>query len=166
MLIICTRDNSIRNYPNSANTWGTVVAMNNANGPQAATQELQTLIGQLGPNEPLCLSAHGNDEAIGDEQSGGNNWGWSVNDIAGILRNSAPAGYSGPILVHACMEKVENFTARLALALEGQNVLNGVWIYGTNRDMDCSEGYPRPTKLDDNAALQSTRVGSQSTRSG
>lgn len=67
-------------------------------------------------------------------------------------------GPVGPVLVHACAENVSNFSAGLALALEEERALEGVWVYGYNRPVPADARYPRPDALSRQVDLQGTQV--------
>ncbi|MDJ0824395.1 MAG: hypothetical protein QNJ16_02715 [Rhodobacter sp.] len=157
MLIVCTKDNEIvqaAQNKESAKAWAPLKIVNSGLNQNQATLAIAGFLQGLG-NEPLCFSAHGNDEEIGDESSP---WGWDSDDIAGLLKANKP-NYKGPILIHACSENVSNFSAHLAVALKKKNALIGVWIYGYNKAIDSDAGFPDPNKLDKNVELQGTQVG-------
>jgi hypothetical protein len=161
MLIVCTQDPVVRNWAQNplsgSNDWGAVIAL--PAGPQQnATQAFLNALGRLGRNEPLCLSAHGNDLEIGDEGDQPNDWGWNAHDVAELLRLSVPNHYRGPILCSVCSETVANFSAGLAVALETARALNGVWIYGYNRPVDSNAHFPAPNELARKVDLQGTQV--------
>jgi hypothetical protein len=161
MLIVCTQDEVVRNWAQNplsgSNDWGAVIAL--PAGPQQnASQAFLNALRALDRNEPLCLSAHGNDTEIGDSGHGPNDWGWDTEDIAELLRLSVPNHYSGPVLCSVCSETVANFSAGLVVALERARALNGVWIYGYNRPVPSNAHFPAPNELDRKVDLQGTQV--------
>jgi len=162
MLIVCTKDPTIvqtaQNPASGSPTWGQLIVINVALNQAMATQSLIHALGQLGPNEALCFSAHGNDNEIGDAGGGVNDWGWTRADIATLLAHHAPMHYVGPILVHACAQNVSNFSAGLAVALQHLQSLNGVWIYGYNRPVAAAAPFPDPARMGQNVELQGTHV--------
>src|SRR5690349_518312 len=98
MLIVCTKDPTIvataLNPVSGSGQWAAVVVLNAAFTQAQATNAIAQNLALLGPAEPLCFSAHGNDTDIGDAGSGPNDWGWSRQQIATLLQQNAPAGYS------------------------------------------------------------------------
>jgi hypothetical protein len=161
MLIVCTHDQNIIDWtldPNSgANSWGNIYVLNGRNNQRQATLELQHLLDALAPGEPLCLSAHGNDEEIGDEGNGRGEWGWTSNDIAAMLP-ATQQHYPGVILIRACARQVSNFSAHLAVALQDMRKLNHLWIYGYNVAIDIDQHYPAPNVLNQRRDLQGSQV--------
>ena len=159
MLIVCTRDNEIRDTAqeplSDAKLWGTVTLLPSGTKP-AANRAFVEALKTLRRDEPLCLSAHGNDEEIGDETAKG--WGWDSQAIAALLAEHAPRGWTGPILIHACAKQVSNFSAHLAVALDTAKAFDGLWCYGYNKAVPSASGYPDPAKLDKKPDLQGTRV--------
>lgn len=157
MLIVCTKDKDIRdwakNSKSGASAWGDVYLLNPDNDQEKATQELGNLIAKLKDSEPLCIHAHGNDEAIGDAASGKNNWSWSPKDLAKIFQEKK-SGYKGKILVRSCGEGVDNFSSRFRVELENLKVLKGTWVYGQNRSHDIERPYAKPENLDKDVTLQ------------
>jgi hypothetical protein len=162
MLIVCTKDPAVRNTaqnPDSgSDRWQPPpVLLDPAYSQAQATAAMATALRRLGAGEALCFSAHGNDDEIGDEGAGPGDWGWTRAQIALLLQQNAP-NLNASILIHACAENVSNFSAGLAVALEGIRALNNVWIYGYNRPLPCSGGFPRPALMDRNVELQGTQV--------
>jgi len=161
MLIVCTKDKTIRgwaeNGDSNASEWGKVHLLSPGNNKSKATQELEALIAQLGDTEALCIHAHGNDDEIGDEGSGDDDWGWTYKALANIFKSKKP-GYKGNILFRSCGEGVDNFSSRLRVELEGLKALKGTWIYGQNRSQDIKRPYPKPEKLDKDVTLQAAEV--------
>lgn len=162
MLIVCTKHQTIvqtaQNPASGAPSWGQLIVINAALNQAMATQSLVHALGQLGPNEALCFSAHGNDNEIGDADGGSNDWGWTRMDIANLLAQNAPPHYAGPILIHACAQNVSNFSAGLAVALQTLRNLNGVWIYGYNRPVAATASFPNPATMGQSVELQGTHV--------
>jgi hypothetical protein len=158
MLIVCTQDQIIRHTtddPNSGSpAWKPVIALNLGGQPGATTQ-FESELRRLEPASPLALSAHGNDHEIGD--AGQRGWVWSAGEVAAMLDRNAPRGWLGPVLIHACAETIVNFSARLAVALEGSR-FRGMWCCGYNRPLASAAGYPSPDSLDKRVDLQWTRV--------
>lgn len=162
MLIVCTRDLTVvqtaQSGASGANAWGALHVVPAVASQLQATQAIAAAIAQLGANEPLCFSAHGNDAEIGDDGSGPNDWSWTRAQIAMLLIQNAPAHYAGPILIHACAQDVSNFAAGLAVALGSIPALVGVWIYGYNRSVPSNGGFPAPNTLARQADLQGSQV--------
>jgi Virulence factor Evf len=162
MLIVCTKDRSIiawAKYSSSgANLWGTIITIDPNFTQDVASSELFGALQKLGVNEPLCLSAHGNDYEIGDEGSNPLDWSWSTANIANMLDQATLQGYSGSILISACAKQLSNFSARLVVELEKIQALNGVWIYGYNKPVGIEQQYPDPTSLARQVDLQGTQV--------
>ncbi|MDN5797357.1 MAG: hypothetical protein L0H79_16595 [Intrasporangium sp.] len=161
MLVVCTRDQDLRgwakNPESGADQWGDLVELP-LGKQQHATARLETALGSLKRDEALCLSAHGSDTEIGDEGSGKTDWTWTVGDIASLLKLNARNDYRGPVLISACAEAVSNFSAHLAVALEQEQALNGLWVYGYNNAVPAEISFPRPSRLDKNSELQGTQV--------
>lgn len=155
MIIVCTQDNDVRNNQAGTAPWGPFNLLNNGGQP-GATVQMRGFIRQVTVAEALCLSAHGNNTEIGDEESIG--WVWSAADIANLLNENLPAGYSGKILISACATNVVNFSANLAQALRDQGWRIGLWIYGYNTATPAGGTYPNPGTLDQNLSLQGTQV--------
>ncbi len=108
MLVVCTQDDDIREaveeHGSGADAWGEVVLL--PKGSRAAAE--RALVAALATARgPVCLSAHGNDEEIGDEGNGADDWGWGRRQVARLL--ARVPGPVGPVLVHACAENVSNF---------------------------------------------------------
>jgi hypothetical protein len=154
MIIVCTQDPNVAGNLNGAAAWGAFNVL--PAGPQAgANAAFAVALGALGAAEALALSAHGSNTELGDAQGG---WDWDYDDIATLLVANAPAGYAGPILIHACATSVVNFSANLAQALRNQPALLNVWIYGYNRAVGAAESYPAPGGLSRDVSLQGTKV--------
>lgn len=160
MLIVCTKDpvvvRAAQDPQSGAGRWGALVIIDPRYNQAQATAAFERSL--RGLDEPLCISAHGNDEEIGDEGTGAGDWGWSRRQVALMLQDRLPARYAGPILIHACAESVSNFSAGLAYELGRVQALNGVWVYGYNRALPSDAGFPDPGNLDRNRELQGTQV--------
>jgi hypothetical protein len=158
MLIVCTQDQVIRetaaNPASGGPAWAPIVQLPVGPQPRATTAFAESLQG-LGAHEPLCLSAHGNDNEIGDAEDG---WSWSTAEVAELLEQNAPGEWDGPVLIHACAENVTNFSAGLAVALEMRDVFQGLWCYGYNRSVPANAGFPPPAGLPTRVELQGTQV--------
>lgn len=83
--------------------------------------------------EDLCITAHGNDQEIGDEENGPDDWGFSVAFIANMLVNNLPNGYRGNVFISACMNTISNFSVRVRLLLDQNRALMNTSIVGNNR---------------------------------
>lgn len=162
MEIIITKDAGIvawsANPGSNSASWGVRNTIPNNQNQAAANVTLAGFMGLLGANEALCLTCHGNDNEVGDAGAGGANWGWTQQQIARLLVDNVPANYAGPILINACAEQVSNFSAGLAVALQGLGRLYNVWIYGYNRSVGINVRYPSPNQLGNMADLQGSMV--------
>ena len=162
MLIVCTQDPTIiawtQSQASNSAAWGNVKYITVGQNQAAATLQFERYISLLAANEPLCLSAHGNDTEIGDAASGGANWGWTATQIAAML-NAGAAGNQGPILTSVCSKNISNFSANLAVTLKQLGAMHGVWIYGYNRATSTTQPYPSPSTLSKQVDLQGTQVG-------
>jgi hypothetical protein len=160
MLIVCTKDPVIvrtaQDPRSGADQWGTLVIINPRFNQAQATAAIDAAL--RGRNEPVCFSAHGNDDEIGDAGSGAGDWSWNRTELALILQNACPNRFAGPILIHACAETVSNFSAGLVVALEDIRALAGTWIYGYQRAVPSDAGFPNPATLDRNRELYGTQV--------
>jgi hypothetical protein len=161
MLIVITQDPRIIEWcysrGSNADAWGDLVVLTAGSNP-VATVQLRHALQRVRPYEPLCLDAHGNDTELGDANSTGMSWWWSVQEIAGLLAAELPEDYAAPILIKACGNTVANFSANTAVALGGLQSLGGVWIYGYNDRVSITHPFPSPAGLDRNVDLQSTQV--------
>ncbi len=159
MLIVCTQDNRIidftRTPESGAARWRQLVELS-PGGQRQATAELKVALARVEQTEDLCLSAHGNDTEIGDEDEHG--WTWTVSEIAGLLAENLPQGYSGRILIRACTDTIASFAANLAVELERRKRLNGVWIYGYIKHLAIKTQYPDPKNLDKDVELSPHQV--------
>ena len=158
MLIVCTQDVAIRKAATEAGKgigpWQPVMRL--PTGARArASEAFADALQELPACQALCLSAHGNDNEIGDADDG---WSWDAAEVADLLQENAPVEWRGPILIHACARHVANFSSGLAVALEMRGAFGGLWCYGYNRPVPASEGFPSPDGLDRRADLQGTRV--------
>ncbi|WP_420127577.1 hypothetical protein [Longimicrobium sp.] len=158
MLIVCTTDRTIvrtaQDARSGAPAWGQLVVVDPELSQEGATDVIEAALGALGAADPLCFSAHGNNEEIGDEDD---HWTWTYRQIGELLARQAPR-YAGKILIHACASQIVNFSSNLAVTLERQGVLAGTWIYGYNRALPADAPFPRPDQLDRQVDLQGTRV--------
>lgn len=135
MLIICTQDTAVLDaYENTAG-WGNVYAL--PIGTQAAaTTQLKAHLNALGPAEPLCIVAHGNNTLMGDPNPEG--WTWTTGQIAEYLWFANAMTWTGPVLFQVCCTDVANFSAGVAVQLGGFNdqgaPINSraIWCYGYN----------------------------------
>ncbi len=159
MLIVCTQDLAIREAAEDptkgGGAWG-AISLLPPGGQPGATVNFRARLAEIGEHEPLCLSAHGNNDEIGDEGAAG--WGWSYQEVAALLQENVLATWKGPILIHACATAVVNFSANLAVRLGGLPAFAGIWCYGYNRAVPSGQGFPDPTKLAQQVDLQGTQV--------
>lgn len=163
MLIVCTPDDDIVQTalnPNSGSgAWGEVIVLNPNLNLNQATAGIAQALNQLQNGEPLCFSAHGSNEEIGDAD-----WRWSFRDIAGLLVQNTNGYRNGLILIHACASQIVNFSAHLAVELDDWNAqhdrddLAGTWIYGYNHAVPVNARFPRPELVGQQADLQGTMV--------
>lgn len=167
MLIFCTKDQDLINAWINTTTWGDVYVLDAGADQNEATVELIHYLQLLRPQEPLCIAAHGNNNEIGDDGSGDNDWSWSCADIAKVLRLAGPNGgwsantgsdeTDAKVLFQVCCSNVANFSAGVAVALEKNPPRDfSVWCYGYRRSVPFRESIPSPAQLDRNPALQPT----------
>jgi hypothetical protein len=160
MIIVCTKDADIRRWAedreSGGSKWDSVVAVPPGLSQDDATAFLQQTLAGLDPAEAVCLTAHGNNDEIGDEGNGPDDWGWDYQALAMILASTPKR--TGPLLIRACATKVVNFSAQLAQALRQTGAQKGLWCYGYRIAVDVKDHYPAPTTLDKNVDLQGTRV--------
>lgn len=162
MLIVIAKDQGIinwsRNPASGSGNWGTVNVLTPGNQTQA-TNQLDMFLGQVGQNEPLCITGHGNDAEVGDEDPSINNaWTWTADDMAVRLGNNLPDNYQAPILLDVCCESVADFSARMVISLEQIQRLNRVWIYGYNKSISVQHLIPAPQNIDRNLELYGKQV--------
>jgi hypothetical protein len=162
MLIVCTRDTDIRNWTadwqsNSA-AWGTIHYIPTNLTPAQATDNFRQAIQALADGEPLCISGHGNDKAIGDEGSGPDDWGWDENQLAALL--AATKVRIKLVLIRACARTVINLAPGVAVALGDIGAHQNLWLYSYSKEILIVTPYPDPdkTKLDKNVELQAAMV--------
>lgn len=159
MLIVCTQDNRIidftRSVESGAARWGELVELPHGRQRQA-TLAFKSALGRVGETEDLCLSAHGNDDELGDEDIDG--WTWTATQVAEFLADKLPNGYRGRILIRACTDTVASFAAHLAVELERRQGLYGVWIYGYVKHLAIKTQYPDPKNLDKDVELSAYQV--------
>jgi hypothetical protein len=157
MLIVCTRDETFREYAVSresrAAEWGDVVLLNGTR--RTADRQLSALLPDV--EGALCLAGHGNDTTIGDPESESRDWGWTMEEIAEMLKHGRTKKLTGPILLKTCGRTVANGSAHLAGFLHEKS-LRGVWCYGYNGKTPIKIPYPAPSipVLDRQADLQHT----------
>jgi hypothetical protein len=160
MIIVCTRDETIRawtqNPKSNSAAWDGVWGIPKQLDQDDATAALAQAISGLPPAAPLCLSAHGDDESIGDPVKG-KPWEWKIPALAGILAGVKTR--TGPLLISACAETVANVSAALAVALQNLGAQKGLWCYGYNIAVGSTTSYPSPDKLASSVELQGTLVG-------
>jgi hypothetical protein len=161
MIIVCAQDPAIQavamNPGSGASAWGNVYILGGTQ--RSASSQFGGALRLLERYEPLCLSAHGNDTEIGDGDEVARPWTWTTTDVAALLNTYAPHNYAGPILISACANTVANFSAGLALALDGAaQYMNGIWIYGYNIAVATNTTFPNPNGLSMNVELQGSRV--------
>lgn len=158
MLIVCTKDKTIREAATDPEKGGTAwdpVGLLPLGTRRAARVQMTAALQQLPANQPLCLSAHGNDTELGDEHRG---WRWTTGDVARLLAANVASNWLGPVLIHACADTVANFSAGLAFDLGELRHFNGLWCFGYNRALPSDAGFPAPRSLDRRLDLQATRV--------
>jgi virulence factor Evf-like protein len=158
MIIVCTRDARVRNWaldPNSgAGPWGKVELLSEHASQLEASTQLQNLIRDLDPAEPVCLSAHGNNTSIGDEVGG---WTWTVPQLANLLADVPTR--TGPLLISACGEgSPAGIQSALALALEGLKKQKGLWIYTYVDAVPIRVKFPNPHTMDNEGDLTFAQV--------
>lgn len=163
MLIVCTADADIVQTaldPDSdSGAWGEVIVLHPQLNMNQATAGIAQALNQLQNGEPLCFSAHGSNEEIGDIA-----WRWSFRDVAGLLVQNTNGYRDGLILIHACASRIVNFSAHLAVELDTWNEQNqrqdlaGTWVYGYNRAVPVNARFPRPELVSQQVDLQGTQV--------
>lgn len=159
MLIVLTQDQEIENWcrdaESGASQWGQLNVVN-AGGAPAASVLLARFLSQVGANENLCITGHGNNDEIGDaETSGRQSWSWSTSEFADLLASKLPHNYSGAILMEVCADSMTSFAANLAEALRNNGKLKGVWIYGYAKAVAVTHTFPAPANLGKNVELAS-----------
>lgn len=160
MLIIITRDQKVMDAVNSkdsgADAWKPVKQLS-AGMRSDADKQMATLLRVVKSNEPLCITGHGCDKEVGDEGSGKGDWTWTSDELAKLLGGLVD-GYQGPVLMEVCADSVTDFAARLAVALQDEKKLNGLWIYGYSKGVSVSHPFPAPSALSKNAELAGKQV--------
>ena len=162
MLIVCTRDADIRNWTanqqSNSTAWGTVHYIPAHLSPAQATDNFRQAIQALTDGEPLCISGHGNDKAIGDAGSGPSDWGWNTKELADLL--AATTVDIELVLISACAKTVINLAPGVAVALQNRGDHQGLWLYSYSKGIPIETPYPAPDKekLDKNVELQAARV--------
>jgi hypothetical protein len=150
MLIVLTQDQDIINgvlSPNSnAQSWAPVNFLQEGGNPTASVA-LKALLKKLGANEDLCITGHGNDNEIGDENlSGMQSWTWSVMQLANLLQVNLPDGYKGRIVLEVCAKTANSFASKLAYQL-GQMGRVGLYIYGYTTGINITKPFPNPVTM-------------------
>ncbi len=146
MLIVVTHDKKIRDWVNDeksgASAWNNVEQLSlRERHPDAALAEL---LKGVGDKEALCVTGHGNDEEIGDEDSEKGAWEWTAEKLAKTLAANLPENYQAPILIDSCGEANKSFVGKLALGLQELKKLNGIWIFGYDKKIDGDHKFPPP----------------------
>lgn len=150
MLIVITTDqaiiDSIQRPVMNAAAWAPVNFLT-AGGNPAASVKLKYILKNLGANENLCITGHGNDDEIGDENTSGmQSWTWDVGELANLLNGSLPANYNGKIVLEVCSDTANSFASKLALML-GRLGRIGLSIYGYTTSINISKPFPDPNNL-------------------
>jgi hypothetical protein len=157
---VCTKDADIRKWaenPGSGGSaWGSVVVIPPGLNQDDATRFLVETLEGLDPAEAVCLTAHGNDDEIGDDGTGHNDWVWTCETLALVLASAKKR--TAPLLIRACASKVVNFSSQLAGSLRSMGAQKGLWCYGYRIAVEVSDHYPAPAGLDKNVDLQGTLV--------
>ncbi len=151
MLIVLTQDQRIKDGVSSprsnAQSWAPVIFLEEGGNP-AASVKLKYLLKQLGVNENLCITGHGNDDEIGDENlSGMMSWTWKVIELADLLATNLPIGYTGKIVLEVCADSANSFAKKLA-ALLGQMGRAGLSVYGYTTGINISKPFPNPVTME------------------
>jgi hypothetical protein len=161
MFIVATQDPNTRRQSAGAESgaaaWGTLLPIDAGLTQAEADGQLALYLAGVQAGEPLCIRAHGNDEEIGDAESGAKDWGWTYKKLARMLATHLTAKPS-VVLIRSCAEKVTNFPTLMAVHLEsnwpGANHLDGVAIYGYNLSVNISTPVPSPEQLTKNVQIQ------------
>lgn len=110
--------------------------------------QLQRALSQVGSNEDPCITGHGNDTEVGDEESyGSQSWTWSASELVGLLGGNLPNNDSAAILMEVCSESMTSFAANLAESLRKNGVSKKVWLYGHTKAVDITHAFPDPANL-------------------
>lgn len=161
MLIICTQDQSIVDFaktPGSQSAlWGKLVVLKAQSTLAEATAALEDAVADLGPDEAVCFSAHGNSDEIGDAIAGPQSWRWDVKTIATILGRAKPP-HSGPILFSTCANGKVAFGSKVVVELEMLGKLNNTWVYDYDHAVSVEQTYPDPNKLHASVELHGKQV--------
>jgi len=150
MLIVITTDqdivHGISQPASNAQSWAPVNFLNPGGNP-GATVKLKAMILNVKINEDLCITGHGNDDEIGDENlNGKQSWTWSVDDMANILNDALPKNFYGKIVMEVCSDSANNFASKLAVAL-GRLGRIGLEIYGYTTGINITKPFPSPNNL-------------------
>jgi len=161
MLIVITKDESIiqwaRTAASGATAWNRLAPLGSIS-QRAANRQLTDYLSQVGAEEPLCITGHGNDKEVGDEGDNARDWTWTHRELAELLGLGLPVDYRGPILMEVCANTVTDFAAHLVVSLEKLRKLNGVWIYGYNKSVSVRHKFPAPPALKGNLELWAKQV--------
>lgn len=162
MLIVVTHDKKIRNWVDNeqsgANAWGKIEQLSSRD--RKPHDALAALLKGVVKNEALCVTGHGNDAEIGDEDTGRGAWEWTAAQLATALAENLPADYQAPILIESCGQPTRSFVGNLAVALEKLEKLNKVWIFGYDKGIDEDHKIPPPdlSALGKSAELHGAQV--------
>jgi hypothetical protein len=164
MLIVITQDKNVIQWckePQSkASRWGALWVITEGGAP-TATVLLKRYLNLVQPNEPLCITGHGNNFEIGDEnQSGKLSWAWGVDEFVGFLDAELPENFSGPILLEVCADSRTNFAFRLAHALFKVGRKN-IWVFGYAGEVHMTHVFPDPDSLSANPELTKDNSGDE-----
>lgn len=146
MFIVVTHDESIREWAESdesgASAWQNVNLLSLKD--RDPDKKLAELLGGVGAGEPLCISGHGNDEEIGDEENNRFDWGWDTGQLAKLLSDHLTADFQAPILIDSCGAPNKSFVAKLAIELEKLKKFKSIWIFGYDKKVDSDKKCPAP----------------------
>jgi hypothetical protein len=137
-------------------SWGQIAAIDPKLGQDKADEEMKELLSLLGPDEPLCFLAHGNDKEMGDDGGPTSKWDWHHEKLAKIFVDGVPATWNQPVLFAICCNSVANYSAHVAVDL-GKKKRIGIWCYGYNRPTGYGEKIPEPQNVDKDRSLQGTQ---------
>jgi len=156
MIIVLTQDKAIKKWCQSLDSnsenWEDLWFIESGSAP-TATVLLNRYLKKVTHDEPLCITGHGNDNEIGDQNvSGPESWSWSPEELAVYLNQCLPSNYNAPILLEVCSDSVTNFASKLAMNL-AKYERTGLWVYGYIKAVSIKHPFPNPLKLDDNVEL-------------
>ncbi len=159
MLIVITRDQIVMDWVlderSGAEEWGAIKFLSCASQEEATAQLIQ-LLKLVKSDEPLCITGHGNDFAIGGAGSDDDDWPWSYAEFAAILP-SLVDGYGGPILLEVCAESVTSFAANMAVEAVRYGSLYGAWVFSYQKSISAIHEFPHPYKMTSNIKLYGTQ---------